>query len=444
MLPPRLGAGTLTHSVDPLQLTLSANSRYILAGGQPWFMHGLAAWSVMSLNATERTTFLDDCQSKGITALIVSIPDYIVSPLANGNGDLPFTGTVSGVEDFSTPNESYWNFVDSFFNGCRTRRIVVVAVPAYYGFAGTHEGVGVDGVLTLNGATKLTTYGAFLGARYRSFPNIIWCHYADNLPASSERTLVKAIQDGIKSTDVAGRLFTNHYARGSLSTDDTTVPCDVILSYAAGGSTSPRVHKKALDGYAVSPAKPVFLGEDEYDHKASGTLTNLQLRQENWDAWLSGVCGKLYGDEDIWPFTSAWGGGSSWATHLTDQGISELANVRSFLLQRQWWLLVPSQGTGLVTSGGGTVDTDTYKPRALASDGSWGAVYCVDGTTVTIDLSLFRGTVTARWYDPTNGSYYATTGGPTFANSGTHAFIASSEHGNNAAGATDLVLVLEA
>lgn len=405
-------------------------------------MHGVAAWSVLALNQSDQTTFLDNMQAKGVNALIVETPDYDTSPLANGNGDLPFTGTVSGVEDFSTPNPPYWNYVDTFFNACRVRRIVAFAFPAYYGFAGTHEGVGVDGILTLNGSSKLTTYGAFLGARYASFPNIVWCHYADNLPSSGERTLVKAIQDGIKSTDRAGRLHTNHYARPSLSSDDTTVSADLNLAYSRGGSSSPRVHKQVLDGYAVSGPKPVFLGEDFYDHRTSGALTAQQQRTQNWDAWLSGGCGKFFGDEYVWSFDRV--NGQHWADHLADTAITEFVHVRTFLTQRRWEYLVPSQGTGLVTAGGGTVDTDGYKPRALASDGSWGAVYCTDGTTVTVDLSIFRGPVTARWYDPTSGAYYATTGGPTFTNSGTHAFVASSEHGNNAAGGTDLVLALDA
>lgn len=418
-----------------MSLAVASNGRYLTAGGVPFLLHGYVAWSLMALSRANATIFLDNVAAKGITALIVTIPDYFATALTDSAGNLPFTGTVSGVPDFTTPNAAYWANADWLFAACRARGIVVFVAHAYYGFPGSHEGWGVDNVLNLNGSTRLTTYGAFLGTRYASQPNIVWVNFADNLPVSGERTLVKAIQDGIKSTDVAGRLHTNHFERGSLSTDDATVPCDINWAYSAGGSTSPRVHKKVLDGYAVAGPKPVFLGEDYYDHRTT-PISSQQLRQENWDAWLSGACGKFFGDSYVWPFDSAWGSLEHWYDHLEDTGISQLTHLRKFMLERQWHLLVPNTGTGLVTSGGGTVDTDGYKPRALSSDSRWGAVYVSDGSLTTIDKSLFSAAFTARWYDPSNGSYTAIGAG--IANSGTQAY---STPGTNAAGGTDWVWV---
>jgi hypothetical protein len=53
-------------------------------------------------------------------------------------------------------------------------------------------------------------------------------------------------------------------------------------------------------------------------------------------------------------------------------------------------------------------------------------------------MSTFAAPATARWLDPTNGSY---TDIRTFSNSGTHNFSPS---GNNAGGDPDWVLVLTA
>jgi hypothetical protein len=58
----------------------------------------------------------------------------------------------------------------------------------------------------------------------------------------------------------------------------------------------------------------------------------------------------------------------------------------------------------------------------------------------TVDMStITHGSVRARWYDPTSGSY-TTDGASPLANSGTHAFTTP---GTNAAGSTDWVLVLD-
>jgi hypothetical protein len=327
---------------------------------------------------------------------------------------------------------------------------VAWAFPAYYGFIGAipYEGWGASGTLAANGTTRLNTYGAWLATRYVNVPGIVWGNFGDGLP--SDKQYVKAIYDGIRSVDTV-HLHTSHYARPSLSTDDGTIPCDLNLAYSKGATAgTPFPHEKILDGYAVSPiVRPVFLGEDYYEAREPTsnppTLTLKELRANGWGPVCSGACGAFYGNNKTWSFGVVTPNNPSpdWPAHMNDPGCLQRAHVRSFFDAREWWKLVPSTGTGLVTSGGGSLSTQAYKPRAIAANGSWGVVYIYDGSTVTIDLSLFSGTVTARWYDPTNGTFSAVTGGPTFSNSGTHAFVASSEVGNNAAGDSDWVLALE-
>jgi len=58
---------------------------------------------------------------------------------------------------------------------------------------------------------------------------------------------------------------------------------------------------------------------------------------------------------------------------------------------------------------------------------------------MTVDMSKFSGTVTCRWFDPTDGSYAADAASP-HANSSSHDF---SRSGANAGGDHDWVLVLE-
>jgi hypothetical protein len=62
--------------------------------------------------------------------------------------------------------------------------------------------------------------------------------------------------------------------------------------------------------------------------------------------------------------------------------------------------------------------------------------YCPNATTLTVNFAAFSGPVTAKWYDPSNGSYTAIPGSP-FPNSGAQNFTTP---GNNQDGDPDWVL----
>jgi hypothetical protein len=72
-------------------------------------------------------------------------------------------------------------------------------------------------------------------------------------------------------------------------------------------------------------------------------------------------------------------------------------------------------------------------------DGKLAIAYLPAITTITVDMTKLGDTVTARWYDPTNGTYVTITGSP-FPNMGTHNFTSP---GNNSTGDPDWVLVLQ-
>jgi hypothetical protein len=71
-------------------------------------------------------------------------------------------------------------------------------------------------------------------------------------------------------------------------------------------------------------------------------------------------------------------------------------------------------------------------------DGSLVIAYLPVNQTLTIDMTKLSGSTTARWYDPTKGSYTAISGSP-FPNTGTRKFTPPS---NNGSGDGDWVLVL--
>jgi hypothetical protein len=82
--------------------------------------------------------------------------------------------------------------------------------------------------------------------------------------------------------------------------------------------------------------------------------------------------------------------------------------------------------------------TNDYATAARVSDGSLVIVYTPTVRALTIDMTKLSGSVTARWFDPTNGTYTPVVGSP-FANSGSRQFTPP---GNNAEGSGDWLLVL--
>ncbi len=117
---------------------------------------------------------------------------------------------------------------------------------------------------------------------------------------------------------------------------------------------------------------------------------------------------------------------------------------------RAWFELVPDQQHKLVVGGYGTFDatshegnhyvmSNDYVTAARTANGRLAMAYMPSLRPLKVDLSQLSGAVTARWYDPSRGSFSKIEGSP-FANSGQRYFIPP---GNNADGDGDWVLVLE-
>lgn len=90
-------------------------------------------------------------------------------------------------------------------------------------------------------------------------------------------------------------------------------------------------------------------------------------------------------------------------------------------------------------SGGSKAKSGTWQDADADAGGTAAhfRIYASDGTTQHIEGT---GTVTARWFDPTDGSYTADAASP-LSNSGTHDFSRATA---NADGDADWILLLEA
>jgi hypothetical protein len=152
---------------------------------------------------------------------------------------------------------------------------------------------------------------------------------------------------------------------------------------------------------------------------------------------LSGSAGDLYGNERVGGAFSGGPFAPDWRTQMLSQGAHEMTHFATFLASIPWSTLVPDQSGSVFSDVGSPTDYS----GAWVTDGTLAVGYKVpngtSGQSFTVNMGRFAHPVTARWFDPTAGTY--TTIGSGFANSGTRGFTSP---GVNTAGQNDWVLVL--
>jgi len=413
-------------------LKLAPGQRHLVdQKNQPFLLIGDAAWSLMvSLSEGDAKTYLTDRAGKGFNAVLVNLVEHKFAPHAPANaaGDLPFTGTLSGgALDFSTPNDAYFAHVDQVLNDAAARGIVVLLTAAYLGSNGGDEGWYTE--MQANGASRLRTYGTYVGQRYQGFPNIVWVGGGDDNP--DDKSLTTAVESAIAGAD-PNHLHTAHASNGTAAQDEwggsSWLTVNNIYGYPGNNQL---IYTMALAQYGRSDWKPFFLIESTYEHSPLYPAPATLIRQQAYEAVLNGGFGEVFGNEWVWPFGAVGEDGAThaWTSALQSQGAQDQTRLAALLGARNWPALVPdSGGTFLASAGSG----GAHVSAALTADGRLALAY-TPGSAVTLALSKLAGSTTARWYDPTAASFTAISGSP-FANSGSHTFMTP---GKNAGGDAD-------
>ena len=480
---PRQSAASSTPVAFPVS-SVPGVRHLVDAAGRPFGLRGRTAWYVLSRSAEEYARFLDDTRAKGFNAIeikaITHDPDANNPPFA-GNGAAPFLKRLDGgkwlgslrysrirtqAPDFTTPNETYWSFVDAFLDACQARGIVVLMFPAYVGWGGGNQGWMQE--MEANGATRMQSYGNWIANRYKGQSNLIWMLGGDYSDFTASQSAVEQeLVNGLKS--VAGQtstVYSAEWASNSFGSDHGTFGRYLNFNgvYSWTGLTASYGRK----AYGFEPVTPSFLLEEPYDEEGpdgdgfNPSATQPVRRFVYWGL-LSTIGGYVAGNGYVWRFRTGWtyrdlfktlrdtAGGrgivwppkTGWDLHLDTKGANDLKRLNDLLVSIDWWRLVPEGLSGmgtLVTQGSGSIDTGSYVAAAGTSAGDLLLAYIGPDHTgaVTIDMSRMRGTVSARWLDPTNGVYTAI---GSYTNRGTQAFVTA---GKNSAGDGDWILRLDA
>ena len=510
------GASTnwpLKASITGTYLTDQSGTPLMLVGDSPWTL--MCSMTPTLTGANSMGAFFSDRKAHGFNAIFVqAIPsgqagDGCSNTNAALDGTLPFTACIgctypSGATEnnynYADANTAYFAELDSLINIAAAYNLtVVLGTFPTTGVTSTGtitEGPLVAARLSGNSCTGLTTFGEFLGTRYKNYGNIVWFTGEDFQDWPSATTY-----NGYTDNQLAGCVATG------VATEDTnhlmTEELNYLLSYGNQNSgfsatqTANAVYSydrydEQLLAYNSVPRQPNLWIEGYYEYNqvytylspfpagggctgtngnippvTSSPLYDLATRMGQWGNLTSGALGGvMYGScvtgDSIIP--------TGWPGYIDTPGASQIPYLNAFWAAIPWTAMVPDQTHNVVTAGYGTYQAgssgcsavgsgaagpcnlfgDNYVTTLWNPNGTIAVVY-VPGTTsagpafavnsgITVALSKFAGNVTAQWFDPTSGAYTSISGSP-FTNTGTHSFTPPSL---NTRGAPDWVLLLQA
>jgi hypothetical protein len=426
----------------------SSNGRYLVdQNNSPFLIAGDAPQSLtVNLSTTEADMYLADRASHAFNSVWINlICTTYTAGRADGStfdGILPFTGYLAGGADGTVNNFDLSKPNETFFARCDQ----MITLAANHGLLVFLDPVETGGWLTClgnNGATACRAYGRYLGNRYKAFKNIVWMSGNDfqGWRTAANDSVVTAVALGIKDLDSSHIHTVELDFNVSNSLDDPSWAPIIALN---ASYTYYPTYAEVLNGYNLANFEPVFMVEAnyEFENNTGGPVTTnaLILRKQEYWTNLSGATGQIYGNHYTWTFANGW------QNNLDTPGAKQMVFLQALFTPRTWYNLVPDQNHSVLTAGTGTfsssgqVSANDYAAAARTPDGNLVLAYLPTLRTVTVDMTKLSGATTARWYDPSNGSYTAIAGSP-FPNTGARNFTPP---GNNSGGDPDWVLVLEA
>lgn len=372
--------------------------------GTPVYLVGEAAWSLESqITETDAETYLADRQARGINTVLMEGMEHRFANNAPNNASniAPF----STPGDFSTPNATYWAWVDRLIRSAANRGMTVLFAPWYIGNLCGNEGWCVE--IQAQTGTVAQNFGAFLGARYKAYDNIVWVVGGDADPTlyTGVSTKTDAFVTGLQSAGVT-QPITAHASRG---TEARSVFTNSWLAINTSYQTQANAASGTATAWGRTPFLPVLFIEGYYENEH--TMTALLLRTQAYWALLSGATlGYVHGGCPTWSFGSTNGAAfcdsvTTWQTQITGTPSQDLARFGALVRSRRFWLLVPDTGHAVTTSGfssGASLVT-----TARASDGSSVIAYLPTGSSTPIVVDMTKvGGATARcwWFNPRTGA----------------------------------------
>ncbi len=410
---------TTTGEAGPAYpLKIAPGQHYVVdQNGKPFFIQGDSPWYISEcLDASNVDFYLSNRWAQGYNSVLLDITAQAGEDGLNDDtniyGQHPFSGQWAGTyTNLLAWNPRYFTNVDYVISRANYYGLCVFAYPLYDGYAAEGWYTQMAG----NPTTNLWQFGAFLGARYANYSNIVWIGAGDyDEPNAPANCLWNYIAQGIASADTA-HLIT---AQGSRATAATYYSAFVTLN-ASHAACFP--YEQSLANYQASPTLASFLVEPYYwgPYATCGLAQCSDQNERQFCYWatFSGDAGYFF-SAAIYNYFAGSGG---WQSNLTNTISTCLPNMGKLMASRNWPDFVPDASHTVVTGGYGTSGSIDYITSERESHGYTVVAYIPQDTmspTVAMD-QIAGSTANAWWYNPSNGvstfiGQYATSGSQTF------------------------------
>ena len=389
------------------QFSISANHRYLLKEGKPFFWMGDTGWELFQrLNREDAVQYLQRRAEQGFTviqAVVLAELDGLHTP--NAYGDTPLIN-----DDPATPNEAYFKQVDYIIDQADSFHLNIALLPTWGDKIFKDKwGAGPE-IFNTNNAF---VYGKWIGNRYKDKTNIIWILGGDRNPRNeSDVAIWSAMAKGIVEA-TGGKAVVSFHPQPCPLGSATWFDKDAWLSFNMfqnGHCRDNPFYDKIQAAYHLQPVKPVMDAEPIYeDHpvcfnvKELGTSSAYDVREYAYLDLFAGAFGHTYGCHDIWQFYSPAHEGVNgphyyWQKAMDLPGANQMQYVRRLMESHPMLERVPDQS--LIVE-----NNNSPAERIQATRGNdYAFVYTVAGKPFTVVMGKIKGaTLHTYWYDPRDG-----------------------------------------
>jgi Protein of unknown function (DUF4038)/Putative collagen-binding domain of a collagenase len=406
-------------------MTLDPTGRFLINSitNKPVFIVGDSPWLLTTrLNESDVDAYLSDRASRGFNYIWCTAAeiDSKGNALSNYMGDRAFDGPI-----FTHPNTTYWRHVDQVIRRAGGYGITVALNP---GFVGLTVPEGYLGIYRNSSDATMTAYGAFLGARYKGFPNIIWALGGDVDPTSGVIGKLSDLAKGIRSEDSVHLIVAEGQPQhAALDTFAGTAWMDLNWLYFH----TTNIPSNTAFNYSRSPWLPPFQGEGWYEN--SNSMTQLQIREQGYWSVLSGAYLGNAGFANALLYNFNRGADAQptdpiWQSQLGSEGSIGQMHLGRLFRSREHWKLVPDTNHTVVTGGYDSrslvsaiwerlraiVHGEPYRlgsassVAARTSDGQTVIAYIPNGNSATITVAMdqivdHESEASCWWFSPRDG-----------------------------------------
>jgi len=446
-------------------MALSADKTHLVntITNKPVFITGDTAYAfaVQLSSNSDIEAYLSNRQAKGINLIWAALVDAGFHGDGKSENDGSGNSPWNGGPDFTGMSSAtpYWAHVDYVLQRAAAHGITVLAGTGFTASFNRCDSPYYASMALTSDAT-MKAYGAFLGNRYKSYPNVIWLMGGDANFSLCGAVLANKQNDialGIMSEDP------NHLVAIEATNDNWGEPSATSWSMYTRGAKNPNgwitlgtIYPKGLPSKTFAleidqivaqnaaereadPFVPYFSIEDPYETEPNeAPYNNQQLRHEGYAEVLGGAyLGRLFGSSAIWPFnaTCCEPRGYTWKSDIDAAPSFDQQRLGQLFRSREHWKMEPDVGHMVVRDGYGSGASLTTTSRTR--DGQTIIAYIPNGNATTLAVDMSRITSAASqavcwWFNPSSS---ATTLIGTYANSGTRKFTPPDAH--------DWVLVID-